>query len=245
MGTGILTFADLDRNTFGEASTKIYDDWEGVKELTSLPDHALHRNVEKLILSAATINPEKLRTAIVSPPCIYGPGRGPGNTVSMQVPSLARSTLQEGHGVQVGEGKTFWCGINVHDLSNLYLLLVEAAAAGGGNATWGVEGYYHCESGDIVWGEVAKWMAESAYKKGFIKDDSLVSYSAEELSKHNPYGPLMWGANSRSRAIRARKLLGWEPKAASLKDTVDEVVDMEAKALGLVPGHAKIAAGEV
>lgn len=33
---------------YGNKSDKVYDDWEGVEELVSLPDHAFHRNVDSL-----------------------------------------------------------------------------------------------------------------------------------------------------------------------------------------------------
>lgn len=44
------------------------------------------------------------------------------------------------HGFQVGEGQNKWTMVHVHDLSQLYLHLVEEAAQGGGKATWGAEG---------------------------------------------------------------------------------------------------------
>lgn len=243
-GTGVLLFPDMDRNTYGEASTKIYNDYDGIKEVTSLPDHALHRSVDKIVLEAGNSSPSTVKTAIVCPPCIYGPGRGPDNQTSMQVPWLAKATLSQGHGVQVGEGKTFWTGVHVHDLSNLYLRLVEAASRGGEPATWGREGYYFCEAGDIIWGEVSKWVAEAAHKAGYIKTADVVSYDPKKVEEVQPHGTILWGANSRARAVRARKLLGWEPKNPWLKEEVPATVELQAKKLGLVPGHAKIAAGD-
>ncbi|KAI7522723.1 NAD(P)-binding protein, partial [Hortaea werneckii] len=147
-GTGILLFADIKSGTYGEALDKVYDDLKNVSEVTSLPDFAPHRNVDKIVLQAGTEHQDRVKTAIVSPPTIYGPGRGPGNKRSHQVPELARSTLERGAGLKVGAGKTFWGDVHVHDLSDLYLKLVEEAAAGGSTAewpgkpaTWGAEGY--------------------------------------------------------------------------------------------------------
>lgn len=105
-GTGTLCWADLERETFGEAANKTYDDWDGVQELTSLPDKAPHRNVDKVILAEGTENADVLRTAIVCPPCIYGKGRGPGNQRSIQMPDLAKCILQGKKGFQVGSGRT-------------------------------------------------------------------------------------------------------------------------------------------
>jgi hypothetical protein len=49
--------------------------------------------------------------------------------------------------------------------------------------------------------------------------------------------------NSRARAIRANKLLGWTPKQKKLFDVIPEIVKDEAKELGLIKGHAEKAAG--
>lgn len=71
-GTGILTFEDSDKNEFGNHSDKVYDDWDGVDELLTLPDHAFHRNVDQLVLGAGAKHADVLRTALVCPPTIYG-----------------------------------------------------------------------------------------------------------------------------------------------------------------------------
>ncbi|KAI5245573.1 NAD(P)-binding protein [Aureobasidium subglaciale] len=242
-GTGILMYTDLDQKMFGEDATKIHDDWDNVKEMiTGIPDHAPHRNVDKIVQSAR--DEDNVKSAIVCPPCIYGPGRGPGNQTSVQVPSLARCTIQQGQGIQVGAGKTFWTQIHVQDLSDLYLKLVEAASNGGEPATWNDEGYYFCESGDLVWGEIARQIAHSAKKQDLIKEDGVKEYSAEEVEKIKSFGSALWGCNSRCRAIRAGKLLGWKAKSSSLEKTIDATVLAEAKKLEVVVGHAKIAAGE-
>ena len=106
-GTGILCWADIERKTFGEAATKIYNDWDGVGELTSLPDFAPHRKVDKMVLAAGTEHADVVRTAIVCPPTIYGKGRGPGNQRSIQMPDLTKCFLQEKKAFQVGAGKAF------------------------------------------------------------------------------------------------------------------------------------------
>lgn len=199
-GTGILLFEDIKSKTFGEASSKVYDDLEGVSEVTSLPDDAPHRNVDKLVLTAGTEHADRVKTAIVCPPTIYGQGRGPGNKRSHQVPELARCTLEQGRGIKVGAGKTLWTNVHVHDLSDLYLKLVEEAAAGGETKdwngkppTWGAEGYYFTgNEGDHVWGEVGQWVATEARKQGFIKDDEVVSITPEEANTMTPFGMAIW-----------------------------------------------------
>jgi hypothetical protein len=51
---------------------KVFDDLEGVGELTSLPDEAFHRNVDKIVLECGTKHADVVRTAIICPPTIYG-----------------------------------------------------------------------------------------------------------------------------------------------------------------------------
>ena len=244
-------FEDIRSGTYGEASQSVYDDLDGISKVTSLPDDASHRNVDKIVLKAGTEHGDRVKTAIVCPPCIYGQGRGPGNKRSIQVPKLARLTLEQGYGVKVGAGKTFWGNVHVHDLSDLYLKLVENAAVGGSKAEWpgkptlwGAEGYYFCEGGEHVWGEVSQLVATEAHKQGLIKTEEVRSWSKEDMEKYVRRGSALWGANSRAHALRARAALKWEPKGASLEEEIKATLDVEAKSLGLKPGHAKIAAGE-
>lgn len=236
-------FADMERKTYGEAASKIYNDWDGIDEVTSLPDSAPHRNVDKLVTSAGTEHAQTVKTAIVCPPTIYGKGRGPGNQRSHQLPELARCTLEKKHGIQVGPGLTSWPNVHVADLSVAYLKLVEAAAHGEGNATWGKDGYYFIESGEHVWGHIAKAVASAAYKQGYIPTDEVKTLPNEEVDQLTPWGSCLFGANSRARAIRARKLLGWTPREKSIEDETPETVGAEAKRLGLVEGHAAKVSG--
>ncbi|KAL8808823.1 MAG: hypothetical protein Q9200_003989 [Gallowayella weberi] len=239
-GATVIAFADIERKIFGESSSKIYNDWDGVSEVTSLPDFAPHRSVDKLVLAGGS---QKVKAAIVCPPTIYGHGQGPGNQRSIQLPELARCTLEKGHGIQVGAGKTYWNNIHVHDLSDLYVALIEAAAAGGGKASWGNEGYYFAENGEHVWGKIAQAVATAAHKQGFIPTDKVEIHSNEEINEMSKGGTVLWGANSRCRAVRARTLLGWSPKGKSLEDVIAETVASEADLRGLVKHHAEQVTG--
>ncbi|KAI4172343.1 MAG: hypothetical protein LQ343_003602 [Gyalolechia ehrenbergii] len=232
----------MERQTYGESSSKVYNDWDGVGEVTSIPDFAPHRNVDKVILGATAAN---VKPAIVCPPTIFGPGRGPGNQRSHQVPELSRCTLQKGHGIQVGAGETFWTNVHVHDLSDVFVSLVEAATAGGGQASWGSEGYYFTENGEHVWGKIAQLVATAAHKQGFIPSADVKVLPNKEIDDLCPAGTLLWGANSRCQAIRARKLLGWSPNRKSLEEDTPDTVAREADIRGFVKHHAaKIAGGE-
>lgn len=243
-GTGILTFADVERQTFGEASAKVYDDWEGIGEVTSLPDYAFNRKVDQVILAAGTDNESRVKAAIVCPPTIYGQGRGPGNQRSLQLPELSRHTLERRKGIQIEGGRAYWAHIHVYDLSRCYLALVEAAVDHGGKATWGKEGYYFTENGEHIWGETGKIIASAAKDQGFLASDEVTTMSSDEANQQlGAYASFMWSTNSRCKAIRARKLLGWSPKERSMNEEIADIVNIEAKRLGLVQGHAAQVAG--
>ena len=151
----------------------------------------------------------------------------------------------------VGRGKNLWSGIHVHDLSTLYLRLTENAAAGeslaewaGKPALWGEGGFFFCESGTVAFDQVAGWIVQDAKKQHYINSDKVKSIDGEEASQLTHRGDALWGMNSRSSAKRAREALGWKPEAKSLRDVVREQVELEATALGLKVGHAKVAAGD-
>lgn len=236
-GTGILTYIDIERNVYGESYDHVFNDWDDIGQVTSIPDAAIHRNVDKIVLSAGD-HPDKVKTAIVCPPTIYGPGRGPDNQRSLQAYNLSKITLQRKKAFQVGSGKNLWTQVHVQDLSDLYLLLGEAAIEGGGKATWGKDGYYFAENGEFEWGSMSKAIAKAAHNKGLIQSEEVDSLDPKEVDELLKYGQVMWGTNSRGQSTRGKKLLGWAPSRRSLADEIPDIVDGEAKSLGLVQGHA-------
>lgn len=241
-GTGILTYNDVKAGKFGVESAKIYDDWENIHEVTSLPDEAWHRVVDKTVL-AASKSSANTKTAIVCPPTIYGPGRGPGNTFSDQWYKMTKAFMQKGYAFQIGEGRNVWTQIHVHDLSNLYLALVEAAVTESAVATWNDEGYYFAENGEFFWGDMAKKLAEETKKQGYIQSADLKTYTIEQGDEATTAGGKKWGYNSRCRALRARKLFGWKPTGESIEKLIPRLVEEEAKKLGIASTHAELAAG--
>ncbi|GAD91906.1 nucleoside-diphosphate-sugar epimerase [Paecilomyces variotii No. 5] len=232
-GTGILTIEDQRAKTIGIERPKEYNDWDGVQELLNLPDDAFHRNVDKIIIGAWQKSPDSVKVAVVCPPTIYGPGRGPVNTKSIQAYLLAAAVLKRKKGFLVGEGKNVWHQVHVQDLSNVYLALGDAAAAGGGKATWNDAGYYLAENGSFVWGDIERAVAKVAHEKKLIDSADVDQLNMDQVAALHEFGPYAWGSNSRGHAIRARKLFGWNPQQPKLIDLIPEVVDVEAKAAGL------------
>ncbi|KAL2409316.1 Oxidase ucsJ [Exophiala dermatitidis] len=230
LGTETIALAD-----YGTRLDKVFDDGDHVQELLSHPDEAAHRNVDKIVLASYS---DKVRTAIVCPPTIYGPGRGPDNTRSLQVYKATEAFLKRKKAFKIGKGDNVWHYIHVQDLSKLYLLLGEAAVNGGPPATWNEQGYYLAEDGLFVWGELIQRIAEIAHKKGLLPDSEVESLSPDEADRLMPNARYAIGTNSRGISIRAKKLLGWKPTERNIEEELPDIVEAEARSLGLIKGHA-------
>lgn len=236
----------MESETYGEPpSQEPYNDLEGVGGLTGLPDSAFHRDIDKLVLSAGS---ETVKTAIICPPTIYGAGRGPGNQRSRQVYNLVKNTLEKGQAPVLGKGLTEWDHVHVHDLSALFVLLAEAAVSYPNkddldSKLWGAEGYFLAENGHHVWGEISKEVGRVAFEKGYIKEKTTVPIGVEEAKEQFGFEALSWGLNSKGVAGRAGKYLGWKPKGKSLVEEIPDIVEREARELGLKPGYGEKAAG--
>ncbi|KAJ5953768.1 nucleoside-diphosphate-sugar epimerase [Penicillium viridicatum] len=153
-----------------------------------MPEDAYHRNVDKIIIDIGKRNPSSVRTAIVCPPTIYGPGRGACNTTSVQAYWLSAAVLKRGKGFLVGKGENVWHQVHIQDLSDLYEALGAAAAAGGGKATWNDEGYYFAENGSFFWGDIQKMVAEQAYAQKFIQSPEVDTLDDVQTTEIHPAG---------------------------------------------------------
>lgn len=191
-----------------------------------MADQSPHREVEKLVLAAGT---DLVKTAIVCPSTVHGLGRGPVSRRSDQIPRLTQLMLQAGHGLQLGDGKAFWSYIHVYDLSRLYMLLVEEAVSNGSKATWNESGYYLAENGEFSWGDISRRIAKEAYRQKAIASESVVAIPMEKRTAFISVARPVINYAARSRAVRAKKLLGWQPKEESLMDELPSLVRMEVE----------------
>ncbi|KAI0837181.1 NAD(P)-binding protein [Hypoxylon sp. FL0890] len=223
-GTGILTWYDAKHKRYGQAPLpeERYHDIDDIERILSLPDEAIHRNVDKIVI-AANESPA-VKTLIVGPPTIYGQGRGPVNQRSIQVPKLIELTLNSGFAPIQAPGLAEWDNVHIRDLGEFFVLAVEAALDPSKNSNpeiFGPKGYFFLENGVHKWSDVSKWVAEEATKQGLLPEPITREIDSPQL-----------GENSKSVAARARKYLGWTPKGPSLKDEIPAAVAYEAKRLG-------------
>lgn len=231
-GTVVLAFQDEREGTIGVERPKIWDDWEGVDEVTAIPDEASHRAVDKVILTAGREQGDSMRTAIVCPPVIYGPTRGSCHNRSMQAYWMSKLVMQRGRGFCVGQGENWVTAVHVQDLTDLYMSLGNCAEAGGGPASWGANGYYFAQSQEFKWKEMHKLVAELVFEKGLISSPRLEYLTKEQILEICQSGVYAWGLNQRCRAIRACQELGWSPFRPSLRECFPGIIDSEARRLG-------------
>lgn len=128
----------------------------------------------------------------------------------------------------IGGGKARWNNVHVRDLSELYLLLTEAAL--GSNAEeelWGRKGYVVVENGEHTWGELARHIGSYAIALGCLESAEEKAFSKDEALETAGFEAVSWGLNSRACGKRARKVLGWKPKMHGLYEEVPTILKAE------------------
>jgi hypothetical protein len=162
-GASLLLDPGIQMDRFGETCERIWDDLDGKEEVLTRLRENLQREGDDYIL---TIRPEEIKTALIVTPIIYGMGNGPVHRQSVQIPELARLTLQRGRGFQIGKGLNRWSNIHINDLSSLVLKMGEEAIDGDeSKSLWNLDGVYFAESEETV-RPIATWVVA---KLAFLK----------------------------------------------------------------------------
>ncbi|KAI0101680.1 NAD(P)-binding protein [Nemania sp. FL0031] len=224
-GTGTLYEYPDTTAYLGRSNPKIYSDIDDIKELVSRPDNALHRRTDAIVLKAAAEHGHHLKTAIVCPPDIYGRGHGPGRRVSYYMPWFMEAIRKHGKPFYLQDGSNIRGWVHISDLVQIYMSLVEAAVAGGESVSWGREGYFLAASQEASQRDIAEAISKILFAKGEISSADARSISNEEMVSLFPDAPdtgfFSFGCNSRSKADRAAKELGYVPKAPLFWDVLE------------------------
>ena len=148
------------------------------------------------------------RAIIVCPSLIYGISRGPTRH-SMQVPLLIRLAKKAGVARHYGAGENIWSNVHIDDLVDLYLLALASAPSGA---------FYFAENGENSMKQVCE-----AINRRLGVTTGTVPMSLEEASREWSEGVAQntMGSNSRVRAVRARRELGWRPCRPSLIEEIE------------------------
>jgi nucleoside-diphosphate-sugar epimerase len=186
----------------GERSEKVYEDDTPIQPL---PGKAARVAIDRLVLAAAQSG---VRAVVLCPTMIYGRGRG-AHRDSVQVPRLIALAKKYGVGWHVGRGENVWSNVHIDDLVSLYLLALQKAPAGA---------FYYAESGENSYREIAAAISRMLGFGGRTQPMPVEEAVAEvgEVAAHFSYG-----SNSRVRAVRARRELGWSPKGRALLDEIE------------------------
>ncbi|EYE91041.1 NAD(P)-binding protein [Aspergillus ruber CBS 135680] len=226
-GASLLSGPDIATKAYGGARSQNYDDLQDISEIRNIIASSPKRTVDNLLLNLSATQPQ-VRTAIIYGPLIYGLGRGPVNQRSIQLPDLAKATLQHGHGVQVGKGLSCWSNIYISDLAQLILRLVQEAACSEDPLLWNENGVYFAENGKLPFGKISKRVSSFAFEQGFIKSPAVQAIDADAADRLIAHGAVLWGTNAQYKATRARELLGWKPSGPSLEEEIPRAILEEA-----------------
>ncbi|KAM0332201.1 hypothetical protein ACHAQA_002476 [Verticillium albo-atrum] len=217
----------------GSGSDSVFDDLDGVADVRAIIEAHPGRAVDNYILDVARNTPQ-INTALVFPPIIYGKGRGRKDR-SVQIPELVRATLQRKRGVQVGRGLSIWGNVHIHELSELFISLVEKAVDGHSETRhWNLDGVYLTGLREKSFGEISKLVAIAAKEKGRIPSDEVDEVLGDEANQVLPHGTILFGTNARSKARRGIDHLGWNPdavKAPLVEEEIARLVETEAARL--------------
>lgn len=146
---------------------------------------------------------------------------------------LTKLILTQGYIPIIGEGKARWNNIHVHDLSEVYRLLVnKAVEEDSSEELWGSKGYILTENGEHMWSDLARLIAKEATGQGLIADPKEGSLGKDAALEQAGFEAVSWGLNSRAKARRARKFLGWTPAQPSIEYEAPNIVRDERERLG-------------
>ena len=167
------------------------------------PMKQARRDIDLMVLKAAD---RGVRSAVICPSLIYGLGQGL-NRQSVQIPFLVDEAHKNGVVQVVGAGLNTWSNVHIDDVVDLYLLAVSNAPAGA---------FYFAESGEASFIELGNALAKRLGLPG--AEGLAVETAAERWGQARAY--FTFGSNSRVRATRARRELGWTPRHVSVIDWI-------------------------
>jgi nucleoside-diphosphate-sugar epimerase len=161
--------------------------------------------IDRAVLAAAH---EGVRAIVICPSMIYGQGMGLHKD-SIQVPELIKLARGTGEGRHVGRGENRWGNVHIEDLAALYLLALDRAPAGS---------FFFAENGEASLKEIAAAISRMLGFGGRTRALSL----DEALERLAPAAVhYSFASNSRVSADKARAMLGWKPRHASIIEEIE------------------------
>ena len=186
----------------GRSSEMVYDEDTPVQPP---PGRAARVAINDFVLAAAG---DGVRAVVICPSLIYGRGRGL-NPDSIQIPWMIELARKSGVARHIGPGGNIWSNVHIDDLVELYLLALRDAPAGA---------LFYAENGENAMREVAEAVGRML-GLGARTEAMTIEEAAAEWGEGAAIYTM--GSNSRVRANRARRELGWAPKGPALIDEIE------------------------
>jgi nucleoside-diphosphate-sugar epimerase len=187
----------------GELSQRIFHEDIAFAPLT---EKAGRVAIDQRILTSAH---EGIRSVVLCHSLIYGQGHGLKKN-SIQIPWLIELAKTRGVACHIGKGENIWSHIHIDDVVKLYLLAMQHASPGS---------FFFVENGEASMKSVAEAISRMLGMNG-----QTCSITIDEAIK--AWGPeaahFAFGSNSRVRATKARKLLGWNPTGRALFEEIEQ-----------------------
>ncbi|EPS94586.1 NAD-binding protein [Fomitopsis schrenkii] len=180
--------ADLTEPAQGEcAATAVHSDVD-IPQLKSVPPTALHRKANCVLIGADEQG--YVRTHIMSLGIVYGIAHGPvfdsgiAKPFSIHVPALIKCSLDRRRSAMLGPGKAVWPVIHIDDVTDEYLVLLDAVLENHGRAGHGWEGCYLGENGHVSFYEIGRAIGEALVEMGLVDDAEPTQVTDAELVKY-------------------------------------------------------------
>lgn len=74
---------------------------------------------------------------------------------------------------------------------------------------------------------MARAVGKKAVELGYLKEAKEQALGKEKALDQAGFEAISWGLNSRGKAIRAGKVLGWKPTRQSIEEEVPEILKAE------------------
>lgn len=197
--------------TSGSSVVSTYDQGECVDRIFNedtpivpMPEKATRVAIDEQVLCASL---DGVRSVVIRPTLIYGRGIGV-NSSSVQIPKLIEQA-QKGVARHIGRGLNIWSNVHISDIADLYLLALDRAPAGS---------LFYAESGETSMKSAVEAISRMLGLGGRTEDWPIEDAAAVL----GPGAHLTFGSNSRVRAVKARKVLGWEPKGPPLLQEIEQ-----------------------
>lgn len=169
-----------------------------------LPERMMRVAIDTTVLRSAQ---RRIRSTVIRPSLIYGRGHGL-NPNSIQIPRLIELARKHGVARHVGRGLNVWSHVQIDDLVDLYLLALADAPACS---------LFYAENGELAWKPLASAIGRLLGLGSETKDWPI----EEAVREWGVAAITSFGSNSRVRALKARKMLGWYPKGRPILEDVE------------------------